>query len=92
MSQKAATINRDRALAILSEIARDEGNAAADRIHAVEILAKMLGWNEVLKVELGVADSQRILAQLAYVPPRRMRSAIQALENGESREQSGASH
>jgi hypothetical protein len=91
MSKTATTISRSRAIAILEGIARDEGNDAADRIHAIEILGKMHGWNEALRVELGVADFQRILAQLAYAPPRRMRTATQALENGEPRKQSVAS-
>ena len=44
MSKTATTISRSRAIAILEGIARDEGNDAADRIHAIEILGKMHGW------------------------------------------------
>jgi hypothetical protein len=37
-------ITRLRAVAILSQIARNERNDVADRIHAIEILGKMHGW------------------------------------------------
>jgi hypothetical protein len=50
----------------------------------------MHGWNEALRVDLGVADFQTILAQLANAPPRRMRPAIAAL--GAPKEQNVGGH
>jgi hypothetical protein len=57
-------IIRERALEILSTIARDAGNAAMDRIRAVETLARMNGWNQPLRVELSAADFQVLLKLL----------------------------
>ena len=53
-------ITRERAIEILSPIARDAGNAAMDRIRAVETLARMNGWNQPLRVELSAADFQAV--------------------------------
>jgi hypothetical protein len=47
------TITRSRAVAILSEIARNERNDVADRIYAIEVLARILGWNQPAPQALG---------------------------------------
>jgi hypothetical protein len=46
-------ITRSRAVAILSEIARNERNDVADRIYAMEVLARILGWNQPAPQALG---------------------------------------
>ena len=56
---------REDAIALLERIARDEGNDAEDRVYALEILARLNGWNRPLKLQLGEADFQTILEQLA---------------------------
>jgi hypothetical protein len=57
-------ISKSRAIEILSGIAGDAGNAAMDRIRAVETLARMSGWNQPLRVELSAADFQVLLKLL----------------------------
>ena len=51
-------ISKSEAIEILSGIARNAGNAATDRIRAIETLARMNGWNQPLRVELSAADSR----------------------------------
>jgi hypothetical protein len=46
-------ITRSRAVAVLSEIARNERNDVADRIYAIEVLARILGWNQPAPKALG---------------------------------------
>ena len=53
------------AIALLERIARDEGNDAEERVYALEVLARLNGWNQPLKLQLVAADFQTILEQLA---------------------------
>ena len=56
---------REDVLGLLARIALDEKNDVGDRVYAIEILARMEGWNQPLEVELGEADFQTILELLA---------------------------
>ena len=57
------------AIALLERIARDEGNDAEERVYALEVLARLNGWNQPLKLQLVAADFQTILEQLAKLSP-----------------------
>ena len=61
-------ISKSRAIEILSGIAREAGNAAMDRIRAIETLARMNGWNQPLSVELSATDFQMLLKSLCAQP------------------------
>ena len=55
---------RDDAIAFLTQIVLDEKNDAADRAYAVEILAKMEGWNAPATLELGLVDYKALIEKL----------------------------
>jgi hypothetical protein len=82
-------ISKSRTIEILSGIARDAGNAAKDRIRAIETLARMNGWNQPLRVELSGADIRVPLKLLCAQPVgagailSRKRCAL-PLEDGEN--------
>ena len=57
-------ISKSRAIEILSGIAGDAGNAAMDRIRAIETLARMNGWNQPMRVELSAVDFRMLLKLL----------------------------
>lgn len=61
-------ISKSRTIEILSGIARDAGNAAKDRIRAIETLARINGWNQPLRVELSATDFQMLLKLLCVQP------------------------
>ena len=51
--------------AFLAKVIRDESGQMRDRLRAVELLAKMCGWNEPEKHELGADDElMELLSQL----------------------------
>ena len=83
-NEAKTVMKREEALMILAEIARstcDEWTKQSDRERAIEILARMCGWNEAEKFQLAASNS--LTTYLLDLRTKPIAGEVIELENGQ---------